>query len=299
MSEKPEPKKLSKGATFVRRLGSTLVLWAVVVVSFFLPNRQIGDAVLFFLSVTLVGVGLREYFNMARESGLPHCRPLGIVAGLVLTGVTFCLARQGTEAAVSTGDFEIAFIGLTVVVAWIHRFATTRNGSSIVAVGTTVFGVLYIAVRFDFVLKIFYMPGVNGAWMTFFFFVVTKFSDAGAYAVGSLVGKHKMIPSVSPGKTWEGFAGALLVPTLLGLVLVLTAGEKLVPLTWPIVIVLCLVLGASAVVGDLVASILKREAKIKDSGNFFPGIGGVIDLLDSPLFNAPIMYIALRILLAS
>jgi phosphatidate cytidylyltransferase len=123
---------------------------------------------------------------------------------------------------------------------------------------------------------------------------VTKFSDCGAYVVGSLIGRHKMIPRVSPGKTWEGFGGALLGSVLASLACAHFAAGKLVGMTPTHAVVLGLALGGAAVVGDLIESIFKREAGVKDSGRFLPGIGGILDLLDSLLFNAPLMYLYLR-----
>ena len=103
-----------------------------------------------------------------------------------------------------------------------------------------------------------------------------------------------MIPRISPGKTWEGFGGALLVSTLASLTFVHFLGNKMPGMNWRHAVVLGLVLSTSAVVGDLIESLFKREAGVKDSGKFFPGIGGILDLLDSLLFNAPIMYLYLR-----
>ena len=110
----------------------------------------------------------------------------------------------------------------------------------------------------------------------------------------SLIGRHKMIPRISPGKTWEGFAGAILVSTLASLLFVQFLGQKMPGMNWTHAVILGVVLGICAVVGDLIESLFKREAGAKDSGRFFPGIGGMLDLLDSLLFNAPIMYLYLR-----
>jgi len=103
-----------------------------------------------------------------------------------------------------------------------------------------------------------------------------------------------MIPRISPGKTWEGFGGALLVSVLASVAFVQMLGDKMPDMNWQHAICLGLILGLCAVVGDLIESLFKREAGIKDSGHFFPGIGGILDLLDSILFNAPIMYLYLR-----
>jgi phosphatidate cytidylyltransferase len=135
---------------------------------------------------------------------------------------------------------------------------------------------------------------VDGNFFIFYFIVVTKFSDIGAYVTGTLIGRHKMIPRISPGKTWEGFAGAIVVSTALSVLFVHLAGPRLYGMNLRHAIILGVVLSAAAVVGDLIESIFKREAGVKDSGQWFPGIGGVLDLMDSLLFNAPLMYLYLR-----
>ena len=127
-----------------------------------------------------------------------------------------------------------------------------------------------------------------------YFILVTKFSDTGAYAVGSLIGRHKMIPRISPGKTWEGFGGAIVVSTVASLVFVHLLGHRMPRMNLIHASVLGVVLSVAAVIGDLIESLFKREAGVKDSGRLFPGIGGILDLLDSLLFNAPIMYLYLR-----
>ena len=127
-----------------------------------------------------------------------------------------------------------------------------------------------------------------------YFVIVTKFSDTGAYAVGSLIGRHQMIPRISPGKTWEGFGGAIAVSTAASLVFVHFFGRQMPCMTALHAVVLGVVLSVAAVIGDLIESLFKREAGVKDSGKLFPGIGGILDLLDSLLFNAPIMYLYLR-----
>jgi len=121
----------------------------------------------------------------------------------------------------------------------------------------------------------------------------------GAYAVGSLIGRHKMIPRISPGKTWEGFGGAIVVSTGASVLFVHLWGNKMAGMTLTHAIILGIVLSSTAVVGDLIESLFKRQAGVKDSGHFFPGIGGILDLLDSLLFNAPIMYLYLRHVLTS
>ncbi|MFM7101704.1 MAG: phosphatidate cytidylyltransferase, partial [Verrucomicrobiota bacterium] len=127
-----------------------------------------------------------------------------------------------------------------------------------------------------------------------YFILVTKFSDLGAYCTGSLIGRHKMIPRLSPGKTWEGFGGAIVISTGASVLFAHLAGPHLKGMTLPHALILGVLLSVAAVVGDLIESLFKREAGVKDSGKLFPGIGGILDLLDSLLFNAPLMYLYLR-----
>lgn len=120
--------------------------------------------------------------------------------------------------------------------------------------------------------------------------MVTKFTDMGAYAIGSLLGRHKMVPAISPGKTWQGFAGSIAFAFLASYSAIGFFGDK-IPLIGPgHAAVLAVILALAAVVGDLAESILKRSVATKDSGHFLPGIGGMLDLIDSVLFTAPIFY---------
>jgi phosphatidate cytidylyltransferase len=154
---------------------------------------------------------------------------------------------------------------------------------------------MYVPWLLNFIQKInFFSPPVQGHYYLLYFVLVTKLSDCGAYMVGSLIGKHKMIPRISPGKTWEGFAGAIVVSTAASVLFAALAGSHLAGMTPGHAVILGVILSISAVVGDLIESLFKREAGLKDSGRLFPGIGGILDLLDSLLFNAPLMYLYLR-----
>jgi phosphatidate cytidylyltransferase len=126
---------------------------------------------------------------------------------------------------------------------------------------------------------------------------VTKFSDMGAYLTGSAIGRHMMVPQISAKKTWEGFAGALVFALFCSLALFKLMPGHLALLNWTHATILGLLLGFAAVIGDLAESIIKRSTGVKDSGNLLPGIGGALDLIDSLLFTAPLLFFYLRLVI--
>ncbi len=299
MSEPTPSPPPSKAKIFFRRLISSIILWTVVISALFSGNRLIADYVFLLIVILLAGFGLAEFYGIVEKRDLRCFPKVGIAAGLLLIIFTFLhvsgrLGISGTPARVN--DFETSFLILFVLGLCLRQFVSKTNTAGILAISTTLFGLMYVPWLLNFIQKINFFPDVRvrGNFYVLYFILVTKFSDLGAYCVGSLIGKHKMIPRISPGKTWEGFGGAIVVSTLVSLVFAHFAGAKLVGMTPLHATILGIVLSCSAVVGDLIESIFKREAGVKDSGKFFPGIGGILDLLDSLLFNAPLMYLYLR-----
>ena len=287
----------SKAKVFLRRLISTLILWTIVLTALFSSNRLVSNYVFLVIIMFLAAAGLAEFYGMVETRGLACFKCWGILGGLLLIIGTFLnltgkLGTSGSPARVN--DFETSFLILFVLGLCVRQLVSRVNSTGILATSTTLFGLMYVSWLLNFIQKIDFFPGVDGRYFLLYFVVITKFSDTGAYSVGSLIGKHKMIPRISPGKTWEGFCGAIAVSVLASLIFVHFLGPKMQGMNWKHAIVLGIILGVAAVVGDLVESLFKREAGLKDSGHFFPGIGGILDLLDSLLFNAPIMYLYLR-----
>jgi phosphatidate cytidylyltransferase len=291
------PASPSKAKVFLRRLFSFVVLWGVVLGAMFSGNKAISNGVFLLIMVLLAGVGLAEFYALVEKREMVCFKGWGVCGGVLLIVGTFLhfsglLGISGTPSRVN--DFEVSFIILFVLGLCVRQFVSRSNTAGILAISTTLFGLMYVAWLLNFIQKINFFPGINGTFYVLYFILVTKFSDCGAYALGSLIGRHKMIPRISPGKTWEGFAGAVLVSTGASLLFARLAGDKLAGMTLLHATLLGLILSIGAVVGDLIESLFKREAGVKDSGKFFPGIGGILDLLDSLLFNAPLMYLYLR-----
>jgi phosphatidate cytidylyltransferase len=289
----------SKGAVFLRRLGSFIVLWTVVIGALFSGHKALSDYFFLLIVLLLAVSGLLEFYGMARKLGCACDTQFGVCGGVLLILFTFvCVSGQFGRAVTPSrmNDRETIFIILFVLGLCVRQFIGRGAATGIVAIATTLFGLMYVPWLLNFIQKInfFGQAGVEGVYYVLYFVLVTKFSDCGAYAVGSLIGRHKMIPRISPGKTWEGFGGAIVVSTAASVIFARCAGAHLAGMTLRHSILLGIILSGGAVVGDLIESLFKREAGLKDSGHYIPGIGGVLDLLDSLLFNAPLMYLYLR-----
>ncbi len=287
----------SKAKIFFRRLITTVILWTVVLAALFSGHALLSNGVCILILIFLAVTGLAEFYGLAEKRGYNCFKWCGIAGGVLLLAGTFfhLTGHLGiNDSPARANDFETGFLILFVLGLCVRQFVSKTNTTGILTIAITLFGLMYVPWLLNFVQKINFFPGVDGKFFLVYFVLVTKFSDMGAYAVGSLIGKHKMIPRISPGKTWEGFGGAIFLSTVSSLVFVHFLGGKMFGMNPLHAVILGVLLSSTAVIGDLIESLFKREAGVKDSGNLFPGIGGILDLLDSLLFNAPIMYLYLR-----
>lgn len=292
--------KPGKAAVFRARLFSTVLLWGLVAGTF-LWGHPLGY---FFVVGALAVLGCWEYFRMAKGSGIVVFPVFGVSLTIAYSVGTWWMLRSGGQGAGGVGwlDGGITFVAILGGFMLI-LMRKDKGDCAFQPVLYTLFGIFYPAVLFHFVTRILFFapegvigpPVTPGAWLALWLVLVTKFTDMGAYIVGSLIGKNKLIPSVSPGKTWEGFFGALVISQVPGVALYLMLPNQLGVLhSLPVVILLGLVIAVLAVIGDLAESVIKRSLTIKDSGHALPGIGGVLDLIDSLCFTAPIFYLYLR-----
>ena len=210
---------------------------------------------------------------------------------------------RGRRRVGGAAELELGVLAVLLLVLLVRRVFAHPAAPSFSMVGHTMLGVLYVSWLLGFLLKIYFYAAPADAkfdpgYCLLFFILATKCSDIGAFLLGSMIGRHKMIPKVSPAKTWEGLVGALLLSTTAAMLMAHYWGDtRLGGLTPLHAAALGPLLGVGAVLGDLVESVFKRDSGVKDSGSFFPGIGGILDLLDSLLFNAPLMFLYLRLVL--
>jgi phosphatidate cytidylyltransferase len=239
---------------------------------------------------------------MLDHKGLPNFKITAMICGAVmLCGSFYYFSRVGPGHSY---DFEVAVLLFFLLTVFTRQmFDGLRDDAPLRTMAYTIFGLLYVLWLYNFVTKIVYVVprsptgAVMGQFYVLYLVAVTKFSDMGAYLTGSLIGRHPLIPHISPKKTWEGFFGALAFSLLASVGL-----WKLMPLHLPGLtlthsIILGVLLGFAAVIGDLAESIVKRSTGVKDSGNLLPGIGGALDLVDSLLFTAPLLFFYLRLVI--
>jgi phosphatidate cytidylyltransferase len=195
---------------------------------------------------------------------------------------------SGLPVAALAGSFVL------VLVCEMRRFR--EPGSAIVHVALTTFAIVYVGFLASFWAPL-RLAHDNGWGMAALFsmLLIVKMADTGAFATGKLLGRHKMTPVLSPGKTWEGTAGGLLTACITSWLFFVCAAPAIVgshyvaPPTWA-VIVYALLLAVAGMIGDLAESLLKRDMGRKDSSTWLPGLGGVLDIIDAPLVAGPVAW---------
>src|SRR5436309_7465008 len=288
----------NRRAVVVPRFISTVVLWSVALAIAFS-----GYEILFWLLISTFGlVALYEFYRMLDHAGLPNFKITGLICGAVMLAGSF--HYFSTIGPAGSYDFELTILLFFLLTVFARQmFARLRHDEPLQTMAYTLFGLLYVLWLFNFTTKILYLTPrsgagiVTGQFYCLYLIAVTKFSDMGAYLTGSAIGRHLMVPQISAKKTWEGFFGALGFALLCSLTLFKLMPGHLSALTWTHATVLGLLLGFAAVIGDLAESIIKRSTGVKDSGNLLPGIGGALDLIDSLLFTAPLLFFYLRLVI--
>lgn len=244
------------------------------------------------LFIGLVAVGLSaaavEVHRALLRKGM-RAEILPIVAGTALSVVGGYLAAV-TDMRVTPTSFVIICLGATTIVALASRLFRGAEGF-IRDVAASALVIAYIPLLGMFVPLLMAAPDGQLRILTVIACVVA--SDTGAYAVGSLIGRHKLAPHISPGKTWEGLVGGVAVTTAVAVL----ASVFLLGAPWWVGVPLGVLVSLAATTGDLVESLLKRDAGIKDMSNFLPGHGGVMDRLDSMLVAVPVGWLVLHLAL--
>lgn len=247
-----------------------------------LPPAIVVGALVFLVSAG----GAREVARILRAKGvLIWTRPAVLVA---LAGVAImCFGGAGAGSIASLG--LVAFGAMAAYTLGLIYGIRMRDTQGAIAVGS---GMLMLHVYMGL------MPGFvvlirreHDIWVLIWVLACVKSCDIGAYFTGTTIGKNKLIPWLSPGKTWEGLAGGMATAGLVGGLGTWWMGSAGINAPDPVVgAAMGVLLGGLGQAGDLAASLLKRDAGVKDAGSALPGFGGVLDLIDSPIFVAPIAF---------
>ncbi|MDQ1728326.1 MAG: phosphatidate cytidylyltransferase [Pyrinomonadaceae bacterium] len=232
--------------------------------------------------------GLYEFFLLTRKKELKPDLAAGFLGSAAVFTV-FCFATN--DPAQARLDVQTIFLILLALTIGALIAATLRGAPferMIASTGATLLGVLYVVVLGGHLvaLRVGFAQSLSAHLLSFFFLVLMG-SDTGAYYTGRALGKHKLAPTISPGKTWEGVIGGVVAALGLATLAHFWFFREL-PLKWAVP--LAAVMVVLGILGDLTESALKRGAGAKDAAKILPGHGGVLDRLDSLLFNAPLLY---------
>ena len=268
--------------SILKRIVTSLGIVSVAgIITFLLP-----DWVFCLLTVLFIGFALYEFFSVIEKTDLFVYKYFGIAAGVVIPIAIYLHLGEGHA------NLEPFFIVIACLFTFVLQFARKESAKNhLISIAVTLFALFYISWFFSFCIKIKYLP--DGAKLVSFLIIVTKTGDIGAYFIGKKFGKNPLISRISPKKTREGALGGL----LFSLASAVLCKLFLIDFSYLHAILLGVLLGVIGQVGDLAESLFKRDFDVKDSGRELPGLGGVLDVMDSFLFTAPIFYFYIKILL--
>ncbi|MEJ2195233.1 MAG: phosphatidate cytidylyltransferase [Ignavibacteriaceae bacterium] len=267
---------MSLSNTTVRIIVAVIAIPVIVFVSY------IGSYYFFVFTLAIGIISFYEFWLFVRKKEIDANLFLGIFSVILLITNNF---RNFV-------DFYALILSVVLLLTVVELFR--KEGSAIVNLGTTLFGILYIGLFASSLVSIreFYPVEYNrGGLIILSILFSIWICDSAAFFVGTAIGKHKMFPRVSPKKSWEG--------TLFGLLFAVIAmiTSKVVFLgfvSWQDAILIGLIVGIVGQIGDLIESLLKRDAGVKDSSDFIPGHGGVFDRFDSLLYTAPAVFLYIK-----
>jgi len=267
------------------------VITALVVLPFLIASILISWLWWLFIALAAAAIALAlwEFYVLATT---PNAKP-DAGAGYLASVVLFIIAVFSNDVVFSLIATQGVLILMTIGCLISAMFRGANFDKMIASVGATILGVLYVAFLGTHLvaLRTGFQQQLSADLLSFFFLVLMG-SDIGAYYVGRMFGKHKLAPKISPGKTWEGVAGGFAAALGMSTLAHFWFFQQL-PLKFALPLaVLMTVLG---ILGDLTESALKRGAGKKDAASLLPGHGGILDRLDSLLFNAPLIYYFARI----
>ncbi len=268
------------GRNLLAAIGIGVALGAVFLASLIIPNLK---WLFIIFGAGLIGFTVFELSSALRQAGRDIPRVASTVVAVAVVPIAFFFHVQG---------LWLATIGAVILIS-LYRMAefafrpSHRTGARAIWLDLGAGALIQVYVTF---MAGFYLvlTGSNGGeWWTLASIITVVATDVGAYATGLLFGRHKMAPNISPGKTWEGFAGSIVFAVVAGILLALLMLHE----PWWVGLVMGVLLALVGTAGDLTESLIKRDIGIKDISTWLPGHGGFLDRLDSILPSAAVAYI--------
>jgi phosphatidate cytidylyltransferase len=277
----------------LKRIATTVTLWLAVFAALWFFRTTGAVAIIGLLSV----LTLREFYRLQSTAAYAPFAGLGMFFGGLITLAPWLGQRFGSAGHPFASH---SLLPLATVVFAIRILSERAPEKRAPALSSTLFGLAYVALLLQYLVRIATPLPDDGITpdgrlvLCIWVVAVAKFCDTGALLAGMAFGRHPLAPTISPKKTWEGAAGGVLAAMLVA-AFIAWIGRSLLPASLNPVhaAIIAAPVAMAAIVSDLVESIIKRQANLKDSGESVPGIGGVFDLSDSLLLAAPVAYFLL------
>jgi CDP-diglyceride synthetase len=275
-----------------RIISGTLFLSAVAALYLWAPTWAAG-LFIFWLCVLAVF----ETVDLLDQAGYPALKWTSLCLSLLWLAAAWFAASSSTSLA----HLNWIMPGISAWMIFLGCLFRSDQTLTLPKLTGSFFTVAYIPGLMQFLVMLLFLKRgeLDGRELLLYGILVIKCTDIGAFFIGSAIGKHKLIPRISPAKSWEGVLGGVGVAMGVSCLLVALFGFSIsgIPFTLRDGLILGFLLGVSGVLGDLVESMLKRAAAVKDSGRWIKGMGGILDVLDSLLFAAPVLYLYVEWLL--
>lgn len=276
-----------------QRMIVSSVSTACMLLAIYLSHTPAFSSVFALLIAAIISLALWEYYHIAQIKQHQPLAKIGL-AGTVAFTVAIFLSTQFAWALV----LPYVVFGLILASAFLYYFI--KGSDPFVNLSITLFGIIYLTIPLSFLILINYFTAeraIDGRWSLFYLLTVTKMTDTGAFFIGKQFGNSKLCPLISPKKTWEGAIGGLCTAILASVVLYVIFQNAFQHPPFDISFIqsiwLAILISITAQFGDLAESLLKRNMGVKDSSHL-PGLGGVLDIVDSVIFTAPLMYLFLK-----
>lgn len=272
----------------VARILTTFGLWIAIIICLVIFKGHAGAVLL----ATLSGLAQWELYLMLRKMGYHPSSKLGCGLGCLMVLLAYYLPfTRAPSAAYAYAGFSLVLaVGIAAAYCTISKQLRDQPAKALMS---TLFGIVFVPFMLQFLIlvPVHFKDEGQGILLGMWVIAVAKFTDVGALLFGKKFGKHKMAPDISPNKTWEGTIGGILLSLLVSLTYYMLF-ERFLPQAFTLWMALwmALPLAVVGIISDLIESMLKRQADVKDSGTVIPGIGGAFDLVDSLVLTAPFGY---------